>query len=76
MNDELRDEFAKSAMVGFMDSTWNVNSFEQIATKSYELADEMMLARRVNKPTVPAGVCPFTEGMSMGLEQAKAAGII
>lgn len=71
MNDELRDEFAKNAMLGFMSSSWSVSSFEQIATKSYELADQMMLARRTNKATVPDGVCPFTEGLSMGQEQRR-----
>jgi len=41
----LRDYFATHAMQGFMGSSWNVKSFEEVATKAYELADAMMKAR-------------------------------
>jgi hypothetical protein len=41
----LRDYFASKAMQGFMGSSWNVKSFEEMATKAYELADAMMKAR-------------------------------
>jgi hypothetical protein len=41
----LRDYFATHAMQGFMGSSWNVKSFEEMATKAYELADAMMKAR-------------------------------
>jgi hypothetical protein len=41
----LRDYFAAKAMQGFMGSSWNVKSFEEMATKAYELADAMMKAR-------------------------------
>jgi hypothetical protein len=42
---QLRDYFATHAMQGFMGSSWNVKSFEEMATKAYELADAMMKAR-------------------------------
>jgi len=42
----LRDYFAAKAMQGFMGSSWNVKSFEEMATKAYELADAMMKARK------------------------------
>jgi len=41
----LHDYFATHAMQGFMGSSWNVKSFEEVATKAYELADAMMKAR-------------------------------
>jgi hypothetical protein len=41
----LRDYFATHAMQGFMGSSWNVKSFEDMASKAYQLADAMMKAR-------------------------------
>jgi hypothetical protein len=41
----LRDYFAAKAMQGFMGSSWNVKSFEDMASKAYQLADAMMKAR-------------------------------
>ena len=41
----LRDYFAAKAMQGFMGSSWNVKSFEEMASKAYELADAMLKAR-------------------------------
>ena len=41
----LRDYFAAQAMQGFMGSSWNVKSFEEMASKAYQLADAMMKAR-------------------------------
>jgi hypothetical protein len=41
----LRDFFAAQALQGFMGSSWNVKSFEDMANKAYELAEEMMRAR-------------------------------
>ena len=41
----LRDYFAAKAMQGFMGSSWNVKSFEEMASKAYQLADAMMKAR-------------------------------
>ena len=38
----LRDYFAAKAMQGFMGSSWNVKSFEDMARKAYQLADAMM----------------------------------
>jgi len=38
----LRDYFAAKAMQGFMGSSWNVKSFEDMAKKAYQLADAMM----------------------------------
>ena len=42
----LRDYFATQAMQGFMGSSWNNKTFELIATKAYQLSDEMMKARK------------------------------
>jgi len=41
----LRDYFAAQAMQGFMGSSWNVKSFEDMASKAYQMADAMMKAR-------------------------------
>ena len=41
----LRDYFAAKAVQGFMGSSWNVKSFEEMASKAYQLADEMLKAR-------------------------------
>jgi hypothetical protein len=41
----LRDYFAAKAVQGFMGSSWNVKSFEEMASKAYQLADAMMKAR-------------------------------
>jgi hypothetical protein len=41
----LRDYFAAQAMQGFMGSSWNVKSFEEMASKAYQLADAMLKAR-------------------------------
>jgi len=41
----LRDYFAAKAMQGFMGSSWNVKSFEDMASKAYQLADAMLKAR-------------------------------
>jgi len=41
----LRDYFAAKAMQGFMGSSWNVKSFEDMARKAYQLADAMMKVR-------------------------------
>ena len=41
----LRDYFASNALQGFMGSSWNVKSFEEMASKAYQLADAMMKAR-------------------------------
>jgi hypothetical protein len=44
----LRDYFAAKAMQGFMGSSWNVKSFEDMARKAYQLADAMLKARETN----------------------------
>mgnify|MGYP000855856020 CR=1 FL=1 len=41
----LRDYFASHAMQALMGGSWNLGSFEKIATKAYELADAMLKAR-------------------------------
>jgi len=41
----MRDYFAAQAMQGFMGSSWNVKSFEDMASKAYQLADAMLKAR-------------------------------
>jgi len=41
----LRDYFASHAMQGLMGGSWSLGSFENIATKAYELADAMIKAR-------------------------------
>jgi len=41
----LRDYFAAKAMQGFMGSSWNVKSFEDMASKAYQLADAMLKAK-------------------------------
>ena len=42
----LRDYFAAKAVHGFMGSSWNVKSFEDMASKAYQLADAMLKARK------------------------------
>jgi len=42
---DLRDYFAAKAMQGFMGSSWNVKSFEEMASKAYQLSDAMLKAR-------------------------------
>ena len=41
----LRDYLAAQAMQGFMGSSWNVKSFEEMASKAYQLADAMLKVR-------------------------------
>jgi hypothetical protein len=41
----MRDYFAAKAMQGFMGSSWNVKSFEEMASKAYQLSDAMLKAR-------------------------------
>ena len=49
--EQLRDDFAKQAMLGLMGSAWNVSSFNEIAIRAYELADKMLAARDSVPPT-------------------------